>query len=514
MHLEWLDLVVIGAYFVGLFLLGMFFKDQTSSDEYFLAGRRVSSLLAGISVFATLFSTMSYLALPGETIRHGIGFFSSLFVFVLIIPTVVYVIIPSLMRLPVTSVYDYLEKRFSPSVRTLGAGIFVIIRLVWMGLILYTASRAIGPMTGWPLPLLVLLMGVVTVCYTTMGGMQAVIWSDFAQFLILLGGALFIPCYIAYQTGSGPLEWWSTFSAADRGHVPLVSLDPTVRVTIVGMLIEMFVWNVCTHGADQVAAQRYLSTPNAATAKRSFVVFSIANVGVLALLMVVGIALFYFRFHASQLPLNEFQSQIAADADDVLPHFIAGHLPMGVSGLMLAALLAAAMSSLSSGINSITAVIVSDLMPASIEARVSEPSVTTSRILASAAGVTAILGALAIIELMNSQPDWNLVDLLERINHLFVAPLGAMFFAGIFFRHVGAPAVVISFLAGVVVSLLISFSEWLFDYSISFMWIMPASLVVSLLVAYSAGWFFRPPTTAQLSSLYRGHNRSKLDGAR
>ncbi|MEX2171758.1 MAG: sodium/solute symporter [Pirellulales bacterium] len=504
MHLQLLDFVVIGAYFVGLFLLGVFFKEQKTSDDYFLAGRRASSLLAGISVFATLFSTMSYLALPGETIRHGIGFFSSLFAFIFIIPTVLYVVIPSLMRLPVTSVYDYLEKRFDASVRTLGAWVFVIIRLVWMGLILYTASRAIGPMTGWPLPVLVLTMGVVTVCYTTMGGMRAVIWSDFAQFLILFGGAIFIPCYIAYQTGSGPMEWWSAFSSAERAQVPVFSLDPAQRITIVGMLIEMYVWNICTHGADQVAAQRYLSTPSAATAKRSFVIFSLANVGVLSLLMVVGIALFYFRFQTSGLPIEAFQRDIAAHADDVLPQFLAGQLPTGISGLMLAALLAAAMSSLSSGINSISAVIVSDLLPSQATARRSEPSLAMSRFLATVAGTFAIVGALAIIRLMSAKPDWNLVDLLERINHLFVAPLGALFFAGIFFRHVGTAAVVIGFFAGVVASLLISFSEWLFQYEISFMWIMPGAFLVSLLVTYLTGWFFRPPTATQLAGLYRG----------
>lgn len=505
MHLQPLDFAVIGGYFVGLFLLGLFLKDQKTSDDYFLAGRRASSLLAGISVFATLFSTMSYLALPGETIRHGIGFFSSLFAFVFIIPAVVYVIIPSLMRLPVTSVYEYLEKRFDPSVRRLGAWVFVVIRLVWMGLILYTASRAIGPMTGWSLPTLVLVMGVVTVCYTTMGGMKAVIWSDFAQFVILFGGALFIPSYIAYQTASGPAEWWSAFSSAERSQVPVLSLDPTVRTTIIGMMLEMFVWNVCTHGADQVAAQRYLSTPSAAAAQRSFIIFSLANVGVLSLLMVVGIALFFFRFQSSGAPLGVFQYDIAVHADDVLPQFLAAELPAGASGLMLAALLAAAMSSLSSGINSISAVVVSDLLPSRWAPRRAEPGLTTSRTLAAIAGTISIVGALTIIHLMSAKPDWNLVDLLERINHLFVAPLAAMFFAGIFFRHVGAAAVIISFLAGVLVSLVISFSEWLFGYTISFMWIMPGSLLVSLLVAYLFGWCFPPPTGDQLAALYRGH---------
>lgn len=503
MYLQTLDFIVLGVYFVGLFLLGVFFSDQRESDDYFLAGRSVSSLLAGISVFATLFSTVSYLSLPGEMIRNGIGYFSSLLAFVFIIPTVNYLIIPALMRLPVTSVYDYLERRYSKGVRLLGAWVFVAIRLVWMGLILYTAARAIRPMTDWNLPLLVTMMGIVTIFYTALGGMHAVIWSDFAQFVILFGGAVLVPCLIAIRTAAGPFQWWSAFAQVERAEVPLFSPDPTQRTTIIGMMLTLYVWNICTHGSDQVAAQRYLSTPSAATARRSFVAFFVANVGVLSLLMVVGLALFYFRFQNAGLPANDFHQTIVAQADDVFPEFLATQLPAGAAGLMLAALLAAAMSSLSSGINSISAVVVTDLLSSSGATSTRPESSNVPRVMAVLSGLVAIVGAVAIDQLMQAT-HWNLVDLIERINMLFVAPLGALFFAGILFRHVGASAAIIGFACGIVVSLLISFSQWLFDYPISFMWIMPGSFLVSMFVAWCLGFCFARPTPSQLSVLYWG----------
>ena len=237
MHLETLDFLVLGAYFAGLLLLGHWFQRQASSDDYFLANRTNASWLAGISVVATLLSTVTYLALPGEMIRNGAGYFTSLLAFLFIIPTVNRLIIPMLMRLSAASIYDYLERRYSRSVRHLGAGIFVATRLTWMSLIMYIAARSLHPMTGWSVPLLVLSTGCVTIIYTTLGGMRAVVWSDFAQFVILFGGVLFIPIYIGVQTSSTPVEWLRVFGEAERSSVPLFSFDPTERTTIVGMIV-------------------------------------------------------------------------------------------------------------------------------------------------------------------------------------------------------------------------------------------------------------------------------------
>ncbi|QDS99298.1 sodium:solute symporter family transporter [Adhaeretor mobilis] len=503
MHLEILDFVVVAIYFTSLLALGVYSsRQQASQEDYFMAGRNVHWLLAGVSVVATLLSTVSFVALPGEVIRNGIGYFGSMFAFILIIPVVNRIVIPSLMSMPVTSIYDYLEYRFGKSVRTVGAIVFVLIRLIWISLILYTAARAVSPMTGWPIPVLVVIMGLVTVFYTTLGGMKAVLWSDFAQFVILLGGAIWIPCQIALSTGSGPWTWWSTFAESSRAQTPAFSFDPTERTTLVGMILVTFMWNICTHSSDQVAAQRYLCTGSAKEARRSFWAFSIGNIGVIILLMFCGMALFHFRYLADNLPMAEFQVQIASQADNAMPEFIAKHLPAGVTGLILAALLAAAMSSVSSGINSISAVVVTDLMNAPRDVPSQPSSLKFARSLALGTGVIAMLGAVAVEYLM-SAVDWNLIDLIERINHLFVAPLGAVFFAGIWFRHVGRVAVLLGFGAGVFTSAAVSFSKWLFQYDVSFMWILPCSFAVSLLVAYAAGFCFDAPSSAQLKVLYQ-----------
>ena len=217
MHLHTLDFVVITLYFVGLLGIGFFFAGrQKDKESYFLGNRKMPWFLVGISVVATLLSTVTYLAVPGEMIRYGVGFSTGLLAFILIIPFVNRIIIPFLMNLSVTSVYEYIEERFSLQTRILAASAFILSRLIWSGLIIYMASFAIAAMTGWNKPLVILFIGLITTVYTSAGGITAVMWSDFALFVILLGGAIFVPVYIAISTDAGPLVWWEVFSAAGR----------------------------------------------------------------------------------------------------------------------------------------------------------------------------------------------------------------------------------------------------------------------------------------------------------
>jgi SSS family solute:Na+ symporter len=506
MHLNYLDFAVLLVYFAVLIGIGLYFaRRQTSQETYFLADRKMPWFAVGISVLATLLSTNTYLATPGEMIKFGIGFFASNLAYILIIPSVNYIVIPSLMRLPVTSVYEYMERRYGTGMRGIAAAAFVFTRLIWIGLIIYTASFATAQMTGWEIWVIVLIVGGATIFYTTIGGVSAVIWTDFMQAVLLFGGALFIPCYVAVKTASTPAAWWGLFSQAGRADVPIFSLDPTVRISVVGMVMSVFLWHLCTHGADQIAAQRYLTTTSLRAARRSVWTFSVSFVCLSTLLTLCGVALFYFYAQRSGQPVQQFQAEIAARADKALPQFIATELPHGLAGLVLSALLAAAMSSLSSGMNSISTVIWNDFMKRR-QATVSVlKEVRTAKILSLVAGVLGIAFALAVDRMMRLSA-WNLVDLMERVNHLFVAPLGALFLTGIFFRHMAGPAAFLGFVAGVATSILLAFSKEIFhlSQSISFMWIMPLSFLVSLIVSALAGFVFPRPSPTQLEGMSVG----------
>jgi SSS family solute:Na+ symporter len=280
---------------------------------------------------------------------------------------------------------------------------------------------------------------------------------------------------------------------------------------MVGMILQTFLWNLCTHGADQVAAQRYLSTPSNAAARRSVWVFSILNIGVILILMVCGLALFYFHYSKSPLPLSLYAKQVGARADALLPEFIVTQLPSGMSGLLLAALLAAAMSSLSSGINSISTVGVTDFVQRFGSSNPGAQHLTLARILAALAGLLGI-GLALLVDGLVRYTKWNLVELIERVNHLFVAPLGALSLAGILLRRVGAAAALLGFFMGILASVLISFSREIFgmERGISFMWIMPVSFAVSLVVSYVCGYLLPQPAPSQLAAMYRRSSESAV----
>jgi SSS family solute:Na+ symporter len=336
---------------------------------------------------------------------------------------------------------------------------------------------------------LALLVAGVTVLYTTLGGINAVVWSDLMQLFVLIGGALGVPFYVAWRTGEGLFAWWDVFSQAERASVPVFSLDPRERVTAVGAIVSLFVWHICTHGADQIAAQRYLSTPSLPSARRSFIMFAVGNLVLIGVLMVCGIAIFHFEFRQQSLPIAQFQQSIAQIGDQAFPRFIATELPTGLSGLLLAGILAAAMSSLSSGMNSIAAVLSSGGEPSSAAELQRARRMLRPLIYTMSVGLIAT-GIALIVDYFMRTYSWNLITLMNRINHLFVAPLGAMFLGAIWFRRIGVVANLIGLACGIVTSFLVSFSGPIFGYEISFTWIMPAAFVVNLGVALALSSIF------------------------
>ena len=211
-------------------------------------------------------------------IRYGFAYCFGLIVAPLVIPIVNRIIIPTIKGLEITSAYEYVGRRFDRSTGTLASVLFVFRTLIWSGIIIYTASFAFSEISGLGLFTTIILLGVITTFYTSVGGFRTVIWTDNLQLWILLAGALSIPIYVYYLVGTGPAGWWETFSEAGRGEMQVFSFDPTVRITIVGIMLNILFWNICANGGDQVAIQRYLSTPSIKAARRSVWVYAWSNV--------------------------------------------------------------------------------------------------------------------------------------------------------------------------------------------------------------------------------------------
>lgn len=505
MHLNALDIIVIAAYIAMMSLIGVYFSRRTTTrDEFFLGDRGMHWILVGGSL--SLFSTISFMAVPGEMIRYGLGFFVAYLIVPLVIPVTTRVIIPSFLGLPITSAYEYLEKRFGPGVTRLAAYVFILKTTIWMGVIIYTASLAVSEVTGWSIFLVITIIGIITTFYTSAGGLRSVIWTDFIQTLLFTGCALIIPIYIGLSMGSGPLSWWASFSQAGRTEITTFSLDPTIRVTTVGNMTSVFFYFICTNASDQMIVQRFLSMPSIKAARRSVWVFSVSTLVSIFFLMICGLSLFAFYRQRSTLTSLEFQQQIALQADRIMPQFIVQQLPHGISGLIVAGLLAAAMSALSSGMSAITSVITSGLPQPLSSLKIFRRGLLLERLIGVTVGAVGVSLAVAITFGMQRN-DWNLLELSGRVVNLFVGPLAVLFFSGMLLTRAGSTSVVLGFLVATVTSVFISYSKQMFglNQSISFTWVIPASFISGFVTtALSGHWFTEVPQRSPHTQVHDG----------
>jgi len=469
--LHGIDYGIVLVYLLGVIATGIYFsRQQHQAEDYFVAGRNMPWFAVGLSLVASLMSTVTYLAAPGEVLQHGLALSIGWLALPLAFLVINFVWIPFFMRLGVTSIYEYLERRFGLVARWLGMGLFVfILRLFWMATIVLTASRAVAQITHdslgqimpwkpsldqWTLAVL-LSVGLFATIYTMLGGIKAVIWTDVVQFVVLFAGAVVTLIVVAIDTKTGPIDWWQKVTAvADGGHEfpRLASWDITVRTTILFTVLNTMFWYCCTFIGDQVAVQRYLSTPSVGAAVRGNIVNFVADFVVMLLLALCGMALLTYYLDP------QFQTEIVAGitdprdsrvADKVFPHFIAHSLPVGMSGLVVAALFAVAMSSLDSGVNSVSTVLTVDVF-----GRLNPELSTRGKLrLARRLSLVVGLGCTGLAWIMSYIPQsYNIIGITARTFNCALGPLGAMFVAGMFLRRVGQRAIVTSVVCGLIVA--------------------------------------------------------------
>lgn len=498
-----LDWAIIFVYAAATIALGYYYSlRQKDVSEYFIGSGRMNPLLVGVSLFATLLSTISYLAVPGEVIGKGPA---SIVIGVLAAP-LGYLMVSRLllgvyMRQKVTSAYELLEQRLGLGIRMLGASMFLLLRLIWMSLLVYIAASAMTVMMGvgedW-IPYIVLVAGFVSVIYTSLGGLGAVVITDFVQTLLLLGGALLVIILVTVSLDG--FSWFPTVWQPTWDTQPVYSLDPRVRVTVVGSLLAILTWQLCTAGGDQVSIQRFMATGDARSARRAFLTKTLVGATVSLLLILVGFALLgYFTLRPDEMPAG---LNLSSDGDKIFPRFVAFHLPPGVSGLVVAAMFAAAMSSIDSGVNSITAVVMTDFLgrfghtPATARGQM-----RLARILAFSVGAVVVVGS----SFMEHVPG-NFIAVSTRTDNLLVSPLFALFFFALFVPFARPLGVLVGTVYGVSTAGLLAFSGSLyeamqgmsfFDVSIiqttaiSFQWILPLSLLVNLTAGTAACWLLQ-----------------------
>ena len=450
-----IDWAVVLVFVAAMLALGAYYsRRQSDNQEYFIAANRpIRPIFVGISLYAALLSTISYLGKPGEMINKGpVLLLSQILSIPLAYVIVTRWLLPRIMQERVTSAYELLERRLGLVGRVVGTILFLSLRIVWMGLLIYLAAVAVTVVVQVDekhLGLVAAAIGIVPILYASMGGLRTIVITEVVQFALLLTGA--IATIIIISIHCGGFSWWPTTWAPEWDAQPVFSLDPYVRVTLVSGLVNMLLWRVATAGGDQMAIQRFMATGDLAAARRSYAVTSIATVVVTAILAVLGLALLGYFQRFPQLLGGGLT--IKADGDRLFPYFIAHLLPVGLKGLVVAAVMAGPMSSIGAGVNAITAVVSKDYIDRfGVKFRSARRQTLLTKLMALTIGGLVVLASIGI----KGVPG-NFMEVTNKTAALESTPIFALFFLALFVPFATPLGAVIGTAYGLATCVLVAF---------------------------------------------------------
>ena len=369
MKLHWLDVFSLITYLFIIIAVGIYFsRKNTTTEGYFVGNRSYSGWVIGLSMIGTSISSITFLAYPADSFKTSWLRFLPNIVLPIVIITSAYLFLPFFKRNNILSAYEYLEDRFGPSIRTYGAITFLIGQLVRISLILYLLSLMVHEVTSLTVLQSIILSGITVGLYTILGGIEAVIWTDVIQTVTLAFGGLICIGVIIYQLPDGfnqiidiaLLNNKLSFSELKDGVLHPVSWGISLsNKTGIMMIFLGLTWFFQEYITNQNIIQRYAATRNESEARKAMFI-SCLNIPIWAFFMFLGTALYaYFQVYPSDTATEMLIG--TRNAEDIVPYFIINYLPAGISGLIIAAAIAAAMSSLDSSINSISTVSVHDI---------------------------------------------------------------------------------------------------------------------------------------------------------
>ena len=476
------DAGIVVAYLIVLTAVGIYFsRGQTDLLEYFVARRRMSWLPVGLSLMAALNSGIDYLMQPSATIRFGLVLLAGTSSWIFVYPWVSRVTLPFYRRLKVYTAYEYLEARFDVRVRTLAATIFIVWRLGWMATALYVPCLAIDAATGSrvDLRLVIAILGVLVTAYTMLGGITAVIWNDVIQFCVMFGGLGTTMWIVSTHVPGGWPELWSAAGRAgaaapsiampaDPGLLDRVRYVFMQPITLPALVITMILGRMASYTSDQVMVQRFQTTRSVGDARRAFVINAAGDAVWMFGLSLIGVALLaYFTHHP--LPAQY-------EGDKILPYFMSQVFPSGAVGLVIAAILAASLSSIDSAINSCTSVFVIDIFN-----RLRNAPATSHGQVRLARVTTVVLGLTGTVLAMNVARIGTLLEIANKLINAFSGPLFGIYLAAMFSRTTSG-AVLVGGLLGTFVSYYTAYHT-----AISFLWPSAFGLVTTVAVSVAIG---------------------------
>lgn len=486
---SWINWAVIGAYFGGMTLMGIYFmRRNKNAEDYFKGGGKIPWWAVGMSIFATMLSSITFLSIPTMTYISDWRYFPMVLCIFLMAPVVIYFYLPFFRGLNITSAYEYLEKRFNLASRLFASLAFNVFMVCRVAVVTLLPSLAMSAVTGIDVQLCIVILGIITILYCAIGGIEAVIWSDFVQGIILVGGAFFVLILLIAGTDGGVGGFMDKAISADKFKMwdfRFLFSEPVFWV----VMIQGVVGNLASYTSDQCVVQRYITTKDEKGAANSIWFNGIMSVFASILFYLLGTAL-YTHYFSNPVLMDVTMPK----ADSIFPIYMVSELPVGICGILIAAIFAATMSTLSSNLNSSATSITCDFVIRFRPKTTDKQQMLYGQIFTIIIGLLGIWAALVLSNMENR----SLFDQFQKFIAMLTGGLACLFFMGIFTTRISGAGALI----GLIVNYIVCY--WL-DFAVipnkpnAFVY-GGIGMVVCFVVAYVFSFIF-PDKNKDLTSL-------------
>lgn len=450
----WLNWTVVAVYLGGMIAVGVWFmkhEESGTTDSYFRGGQRIPWWVAGLSIFATMLSSLTFMGIPARAYQTDVSWYLGQLPILLVVPLVAFFYLPFFRKLNLTSAYEYLEKRFNLPCRIFAAVSFILFHIGRIAIVLYLPALALAVVSDIPVTTAILTIGVLCIIYTVIGGIEAVVWTDAIQALVLLGGAAL--CFILAVTqvdgGFGGMLEIAGADAKGFGNLDWRSFDWSSNATgsVFVLLLAFFFNSFVPYTASQDIVQRYVTTKDIGAARKSLWMTMWMSIFGSMLFFGLGVAVYaFYKTHPGSL------DPAMTKTDSILPYFIMHELPLGISGLLIAAIFAASQSTISSSLNSIATSWSKDF-----DTRIIRPDRDDATYLSAAKWVVMVVGSLgtATALWMAKSDLQSAFAAFNTLIGLTAGSLGGLFALGVFTRRANGRGALIGAITGfaVVVSI-------------------------------------------------------------
>ena len=468
--------VVLGIYLLSVVGIGVYFSKRSGkdTDNFFKAGGRVPGWAVGISIFATTLSAITFMSTPAKTFRTDWAFMGNNFAIIAIAPIVIVFFVPFFRKLRVTTAYEYLEHRFDFKTRSLSSIIFMLFHIGRVAIVIYLPTLAIASVTKMNPYLIVCAIGILCIISTFLGGVEGVIWCDVVQGFLLMGGALFILIFTVFKINGGlstvvnvSIEQGKFLTS---GTIGFSFWKETLFVTFLCGLFN----NMYQYIGSQDVVQRYNSTSSTKETNKSLWINAKLAFLVIVTFYGMGTVMYiFYRQNPGLLPAN-------FNIDSIVPYYIVHEMPVGIAGLLIAAIFAAAQSTISSSLNSISACYVTDFQKRLHPETSEKKCVRSARTVIIICGLFGILFASYMVETNKSQ----LLNAFNTLLGMFGGPIAGIFLLGIFTKRANGSGAFLGAFFSLLAVILISKTD------IYFMYYGMVGVIVSFVGGYLFSFLF------------------------